>query len=104
MGEFQIAPNLQLVDLCNPRTLISPFTFILQDEMSLQTELNNLRSGDIEFLHKLGQDLSKPINPNASTVEYTISQYICEYIKKSNHQGVSSITVLFRRWDQSRIV
>ena len=72
--------------------------------MSLQTELNNLRSGDIEFLHKLGQDLSKPINPNASTVEYTISQYICEYIKKSNHQGVSSITVLFRRWDQSRIV
>ena len=68
--------------------------------MSLQTELNNLRSGDIEFLHKLGQDLSKPINPNASTVEYTISQYICEYIKKSNHQGVSSITVLFRRWDQ----
>lgn len=85
VGQFKIVPNLQLVDLCNPRSLISPFTFILADDVPI---LNNLRSGDIEFLEKLGQDLSQPINPNSSAVEYTKSQYICEYIKKSNHQGV----------------
>jgi len=85
VAKVKIANDLRLVDLCEPRSLISPFSFILVDEGH---ELTDLRSGDLDFLERLGKDLSIPINPNTAVVDYTKSQYLCEFIKKCDYQGV----------------
>ena len=80
--EFQIESELQLVDLRKPRSLISPF--LLSDESALA----KLRSGDIKFLENLGQGLEVPVIPTAAAIDYTASQYLCEFIKKCGYQGV----------------
>ena len=85
VAEFQVEPEIQLVDLCNPRSLISPFLFILGDEEDV---LAQLRSGDIKFLESLGQGLSVPVIPTTAAIDYTASQYLCEFIKKCGYQGV----------------
>ena len=85
VAEFQIESEVQLVDLCNPRSLISPFLFILSDE---EGALAQLRSGDIKFLESLGQSLAVPVIPTAAAIDYTASQYLCEFIKKCGYQGV----------------
>ena len=82
VAEFQIESELQLVDLRNPRSLISPF--LLSDE----SVLAQLRSGDIKFLESLGQSLAVPIIPTAAAIDYTTSQYLCEFIKKCGYRGV----------------
>ncbi len=82
VAEFQIESELQLVDLCKPRLLISPF--LLSDESALA----KLRSGDIKFLENLGQGLEVPVIPTAAAIDYTASQYLCEFIKKCGYQGV----------------
>ena len=85
VAEFQIESELQLVDLREPRSLISPFSFLLRDEESV---LPRLRGGDIKFLESLGQDLAAPVIPTAAAVDYTKSQYLCEFIKKCYYQGI----------------
>ena len=82
VAEFQTKSELQLVDLRNPRLLISPF--LLSDESALA----QLRSGDIKFLEILGQDLAVPVIPTTAAIDYTASQYLCEFIKKCGYQGV----------------
>ena len=82
VAEFQTESELQLVDLCNPRSLISPF--LLSDESALA----QLRSGDIKFLESLEQSLAVPVIPTAAAIDYTASQYLCEFIKKCGYQGV----------------
>lgn len=85
VAEFQIESEIQLVDLRNPRSLISPFLFILSDE---EGALAQLRSGDIKFLESLGQGLAVPVLPTTAAIDYTASQYLCEFIKKCGYQGV----------------
>ncbi len=85
VAEFQIEDELRLVDLTKPRSLISPFSFLLEDK---ENTLAQLRSGDIKFMENLGQELEVPINPTAAAVDYTRSQYLCEFIKKYRYQGV----------------
>ncbi len=85
VAEFQIESGLQLIDLREPRSLISPFSFLLRDE---ENAIVQLRGGDIKFLESLGQDLSVPVIPTAAAVDYTKSQYLCEFIKKCYYQGV----------------
>lgn len=82
VAEFQIESELQLVDMRNPRLLVSPF--LLSDESALA----RLRSGDINFLESLGQGLAIPVIPTVAAVDYTASQYLCEFIKKCGYQGV----------------
>ena len=82
VAEFQTESELQLVDLRSPRSLISPF--LLSDESALA----QLRSGDIKFLESLGQGLAVPVIPTAAGIDYTASQYLCEFIKKCGYQGV----------------
>ncbi len=78
MTEFLIESELQLVDLRELHSLISPFSFLLRDEENL---LPRLRGGDIKFLESLGEDLAAPVIPTAAAVDYTKSQYLCEFIK-----------------------
>lgn len=82
VAKFETDSELQLVDLRNPRSLISPF--LLSDE----SLLTRLRSGDIQFLESLGQYLTTPVIPTAAAINYTPSQYLCEFIKKCGYHGI----------------
>lgn len=78
---FTINQNLKLVDLREPRKLVSPF--LLTDEAEIA-----LLRGDIEFLEKLGKELTTPVLPTAAAIDYIPSQYLCEFIKKCDYRGV----------------
>lgn len=74
-------PPLKLVDLCSPRQTVSPF--VLADV----TEVERMRN-DLPFLERLGSELTRPVIPQAAAIDYTPSQYLCEFIKKCGYQGV----------------
>lgn len=80
VAEFAVPRGLQVVDLRNPRELVSPF--LLGDE-----SIAPMR-GDIAFLERLGQELTTPVLPNAAAIDYIPSQYLCEFIKKCGYVGV----------------
>ncbi|MFP3851259.1 RES family NAD+ phosphorylase [Pseudomonas sp. W5-01] len=81
VAEFQIAHDLKLADLRDPRSLITPFICADAEEIAA------LR-GDIEFLVRLGEELTRPVLPRSAAVDYIPSQYLCELIKKDGFDGV----------------
>lgn len=81
VAEFRLNQPVQLVDLRNPRKLLSPFFF--DDEASIATLL-----ADLPFVERLGLELTRPVVPQRAAVEYVPSQYLCEFIKKVGHDGV----------------
>ena len=81
VAEFHVAKTLNVVDLREPRRLISPF--ILGDEDLIAS----LRS-DIPFVESLGQELTRPVVPHRAAIDYVPSQYLCELIKKKGWEGV----------------
>lgn len=81
VAEFQIATDLRLLDLRNPRKLISPFS--LGDEDSIAGLY-----ADIPFIERLGFELTRPVLPSRVAIDYVPSQYLCEFIKKIGYDGV----------------
>ncbi|MDN3236072.1 RES family NAD+ phosphorylase [Pseudomonas sp. WAC2] len=81
IAEFSLEEGLKLVDLRNPRNLITPF--YCQDE----SEIAALRS-DIGFLERLGEELTRPVLPRSAAIDYIPSQYLCELIKNNGYDGV----------------
>lgn len=81
VATFDLPENLKFIDLRNPRYAVSPF--LLGDE----NEIALLR-GDIEFLVRLGDELTRPIQPYKAAIDYIPSQYLCEFIKKCSFSGV----------------
>lgn len=82
VAEFEIdVDDLSVVDLRSPKKLISPFS--LGDE----DKIGALR-GDIDFLERLGTELTRPVRPKAAPIEYVPSQYLCELIKREGWDGV----------------
>jgi len=81
VARFEIGGDMSLIDLRNPRVSISPFILGDEDEVAL------LR-GDIEFLVRLGQELTHPVLPDSVNIDYIPSQYLCEFIKKCGYDGV----------------
>jgi len=81
MAEFITQPDLKVVDLRRPRKTVSPF--LLPDA----TDIVRMRS-DLPFLERLGEELTRPVLPNAAAIDYTPSQYLCEFIKKRGFDGV----------------
>lgn len=81
VAEFGIPTSLKIVDLRYPKQTISPFYGEDEDEIS------SLR-GDIEFIAKLGDELTRPVLPRSAAFDYIPSQYMCEFIKKSGFDGV----------------
>ena len=75
------ADEVSIVDLRAPKKLISPFS--LGDE----DKIGALRS-DINFLERLGGELTRPVRPQSAPVEYVPSQFLCEFIKRSGWDGV----------------
>ncbi|MBI5312934.1 MAG: RES family NAD+ phosphorylase [Methylocystis sp.] len=80
VADFTI-PEIKAVDLRNPRKLVSPF--ILTDA----SEIGQLRA-DLPFLERLGEELTRPVQPTGAAIDYIPSQYLCEFIKKCGFDGV----------------
>jgi hypothetical protein len=74
-------PNLQIVDLCHPRKTFSPFSLPYEDA------LPSFREG-LDFLEKLGEELSRPVLQKSAAFDYIPSQYLCEFVKKCGFHGV----------------
>ena len=72
--EYQMKSNLELADLRDPKSTISPFE--LNEENELELIYKNM-----PFLTLLGNELSKPIIPREANLEYLSSQYLCELLK-----------------------
>ncbi len=81
IAAYEIPVGLKLIDLRHPRRSVSPF--ILSDE----AEISMLRS-DIEFLEKLGDELTRPVLPRSAAFDYVPSQFLCEYVKVCGFDGV----------------
>ncbi len=43
---------------------------------------------DLPFLERLGEELTRPVQPAGAAIDYIPSQYLCEFIKKSGFDGV----------------
>ncbi len=78
---FTTPSHLKLVDLRSPRKMVSPF--VLEDA----ADIARMRS-DLPFLERLGEELTRPVVPQAAAIDYTPSQYLCEFIKKCGYDGV----------------
>lgn len=74
-------PEIRAVDLRSPRGRVSPF--ILEGA----EQISRVRGG-LPLLERLGEELTKPVQPRSAAFEYIPSQYLCEFIKKRGFQGV----------------
>jgi RES domain-containing protein len=83
VAEFDLEPHLYLIDLRDPKSSISLSPFAMSDE----GEIILLRRNR-DFLHELGEELSRPVVPRSAPVEYLPSQYLCEFIKHCGFDGV----------------
>jgi hypothetical protein len=81
IADFAVPAGLQIIDLCSPRKLVSPFLLDSEDD------IGRLRS-DIPFLEGVGEELTRPIVPMGASIDYVPSQYLCEFIKKCGYAGV----------------
>ncbi|HWZ42878.1 MAG TPA: RES family NAD+ phosphorylase [Candidatus Saccharimonadales bacterium] len=81
VADFRTLDNLKLVDLRRPRKMVSPF--LLEDS----GDISKMRS-DLPFLERLGDELTRPVLPQSAAIDYTPSQYLCEFIKKCGYVGV----------------
>ncbi|MCB9384688.1 MAG: RES family NAD+ phosphorylase [Bryobacterales bacterium] len=81
VASFRTPPDLKLVDLRWPKNVVSPF--LLADAV----DISRMRT-DLPFLERLGDELTRPVIPQAAAIDYTPSQYLCEFIKKTGYHGV----------------
>lgn len=81
VADFTIEDDLELIDLRNPRKKVSPFT-------GAGAENVGQMRFDLEFLVRLGNELTRPVSRQATAFDYTPSQYLCEFIKKCGYDGV----------------
>jgi hypothetical protein len=81
VADFSTLSDLKIVDLRNPRRSVSPF--VLGDEETI-----GFMRGDIPFLARLGEELTRPVVPQSAAIDYVPSQYLCEFIKKCGYDGV----------------
>lgn len=81
VADFKAPDDLKLVDLRWPREMVSPF--LLEDA----GDISSMRA-DLPFLERLGEELTRPVLPQAAAIDYTPSQYLCEFIKKRGYGGV----------------
>lgn len=80
VATFEVSP-IHAVDLRAPRKSASPFLLENAEQIAA------LRSG-LPLLERLGEELTKPVQPSSAAFEYIPSQYLCEFIKKCGYQGV----------------
>ncbi len=82
VAEFSVKDNLSLADLREPRRSVSPFS------LSSESEVAKMR-GDVSFLEYFGEELTRPVIPQAAAIDYIPSQFLCEFIKNCGYDGVT---------------
>ena len=80
VADFTLRRVVRIIDLRNPREMVSPFLLDTGD-------IGKMRN-DLPFLERLGNELMRPVLPQAAAIDYTPSQYLCEFIKNCGYQGV----------------
>jgi hypothetical protein len=81
VAEIELVPDLKIVDLRHPRKTVSPF--MLQDSQAVAKMCE-----DVQFLERLGEELTRPILPKSAAYDYIPSQYLCEFAKRCGFDGV----------------
>jgi hypothetical protein len=81
VAKFSVIAPVRLLSIMHPRKTISPFSVDGDDA------LQSLRH-DLTFLCLLENELSKPILPRTADLEYLPTQYLCEFIKNCDYDGV----------------
>jgi hypothetical protein len=81
VANFEIKEGLSIVDLRSPLKTASPFP------LETPEAIGALRS-DLPFLEHLGTELTRPVLPQSAAIDYTPSQYLCEFIKGQGYDGV----------------
>lgn len=77
VGDFKVTEELVVIDLRST----SPFSFYLAENYELVIR-------HLGFLRKIGMDLTIPVNPKDTELDYLPTQYICEFIKIYGWDGV----------------
>lgn len=80
VAKFDLIEDLELVDLRDPMTTITPFGLDI-DEIELIYK-------NLPFLELLGEELTKPIIPREANLEYLPSQYLSEIFKYIGFHGI----------------
>ncbi|GKW17921.1 hypothetical protein PEC301937_38700 [Pectobacterium carotovorum subsp. carotovorum] len=82
ISSFMPKRMLSIVDLTEPRKRLSPCSF---DETRFNTVI-----GIVTLLETLSSELSKPVKPESSSIDYIPTQFLCEFIKSfSNCDGIA---------------
>ena len=79
IGEFTSKKTLKIIDLAHEHK-IKPIKF--------GYEIRDKRL-QIELLKILSAELSKPINPRRANLDYIPLQYLCEFIKNKEYDGLT---------------
>lgn len=77
VAEFALKKDLHVIDLRR----ISPFQFSGEEDFVE-------RVSRIGYLQKLGDELSEPVSEKDAHLDYLPSQYLCEFIKTQDFDGV----------------
>lgn len=81
ISKFQLTKDLNVLDLTCPRKDITVTTFE-GDQVEDILNYTNL-------LETLSKELSKPISPDKSNIDYLPTQFLCEFIKSvGNYDGI----------------
>ncbi len=82
VATHRLQKDISVIDLRDPikNNVFSPFA---ESEEAVNTFFHF-----IEFLKKLGEELSTPVVPNQVQLNYIPTQYICELIKSAGYSGV----------------
>ena len=74
----------------NPPDIDAPLDGVIARDLRPgvdEADIGKMRS-DLPFLARLGEELTRPVVPQAAAIDYTPSQYLCEFIKKCKYDGV----------------
>lgn len=83
ISELKAIKDLKLVDLTAPKVKIALLKF---EEEEIELTLKCL-----SLLQQFSEELSKPVLPEKSHLDYIPTQFICEYLRTiSSYQGVQS--------------
>lgn len=82
VAKIKLDNDMKLLDLRNPIFRVSPFEMLANSG-----NISDLKS-EVEFLERLGEELTRPVRREAAAYDYVPSQYLCELIKNNGYDGV----------------
>ncbi|MBE5965871.1 MAG: RES domain-containing protein [Lachnospiraceae bacterium] len=88
VGSFKLKKNIEIIDFTNLNR-ISPF--IANNVMGIPYVQHAI---NIEHLKLISQEIAKPLRRHDSTLDYLPTQYISDYIKSEDYDGVEYISTM----------